>query len=480
MQFMPATWKAYGVDGNKDGLADPYNPVDAIFAAARYLKAAGADKDLRAAVCAYNHADWYVDSVLLRAQVIGGMPTSLVSSLTGLTEGRFPVAAKATYADEIDRRGPQEEEAQERRRRRRTPNRRGALDLRRRRLAGGRGQRRPGDQDRRLRAPRPLHPGPGRVRQHVHLRAPGEDLPALRRAQAAEGGPGRGQAPAGRSAPKDKKPKRAASGTDRPGAEGRPPSRRATDAVATDSDTAAPVAAGRGQGSACSRNPTRANAAAAGGAQQEFLRTGPHRRRADARPARSASGATRSSSRTSRRARRCPAGTVLGRIGTASSKKHPHVRFEIRPAGRGAPRVDPKPILDGWKLLESTAIYRAQGENPFVGADAAPRTVGQILLMGKETLIQRVLDNPKIHDLRLRAPGHPGGRDRPPRARDARVPGRQRLQPDDLLAALRPLVPDRLGQRVRALDRQRRGHRRDQRRGRSPGPPGQGLDHRAA
>ena len=80
---------------------DPYNPVDAIFAAARYLKAAGADRDIRAAVFAYNHADWYVDSVLLRAQVIGGLPSNLVGSLTGLTEGRFPVAAKATYADEI-------------------------------------------------------------------------------------------------------------------------------------------------------------------------------------------------------------------------------------------------------------------------------------------------------------------------------------------------------------------------------------------
>ena len=101
MQFMPATWKAYGVDGNKDGLMDPYNPVDAIFAAARYLKAAGADTDIRAAVFAYNHADWYVDSVLLRAQVIGGLPANLVGSLTGLTEGRFPVAAKATYADEV-------------------------------------------------------------------------------------------------------------------------------------------------------------------------------------------------------------------------------------------------------------------------------------------------------------------------------------------------------------------------------------------
>src|SRR4051812_14899612 len=101
MQFMPGTWKTYGVDGNHDGYADPDNPVDAIFTAARYLKAAGADKDIRGAVFAYNHADWYVDSVLLRAQVIGGLPANLVGSLTGLTDGRFPVAARATYADAL-------------------------------------------------------------------------------------------------------------------------------------------------------------------------------------------------------------------------------------------------------------------------------------------------------------------------------------------------------------------------------------------
>ena len=98
MQFMPATWKSYGVDANRDGVKDPFNPVDAIFAAARYLKAAGADTDIRKAVFAYNHADWYVDSVLMRAQVIGGIPGDLVGSLTGLTQGRFPVRAKATYA----------------------------------------------------------------------------------------------------------------------------------------------------------------------------------------------------------------------------------------------------------------------------------------------------------------------------------------------------------------------------------------------
>src|SRR5213079_1144700 len=66
MQFMPATWKRYGVDANRDGRKDPFNPVDAIFAAARYLKAAGASDDLRTAIFAYNHADWYVESVLMR------------------------------------------------------------------------------------------------------------------------------------------------------------------------------------------------------------------------------------------------------------------------------------------------------------------------------------------------------------------------------------------------------------------------------
>jgi uncharacterized membrane protein YgcG len=100
MQFLPSTWKRWGVDATGSGYADPYNPVDAIFAAARYLNAAGASKDLRKAIYAYNHAGWYVQSVLLRAKLIGGMPNSLVSALTGLVEGHFPVAAPARYADD--------------------------------------------------------------------------------------------------------------------------------------------------------------------------------------------------------------------------------------------------------------------------------------------------------------------------------------------------------------------------------------------
>ena len=95
MQFLPSSWKTYGVDANDDGRKDPYNPADAIFAAARYLKAAGADQDVRKAIFAYNHANWYVDSVMLRAKLIGGLPAGLVGSLTGLTQGHFPVARDA-------------------------------------------------------------------------------------------------------------------------------------------------------------------------------------------------------------------------------------------------------------------------------------------------------------------------------------------------------------------------------------------------
>jgi hypothetical protein len=90
------------------------------------------------------------------------------------------------------------------------------------------------------------------------------------------------------------------------------------------------------------------------------------------------------------------AGTLLGRIGKVRQGVAPNLHFEIRPAGAGAPKVDPKPILDGWKLLESTAIYRAAGKNPFFGPDAERPSVGQILLMSKEALQQRVLADPRL------------------------------------------------------------------------------------
>ena len=67
MQFMPSTWDEYGVDANGDGVTDPNNPEDAIYAAARYLTVAGMPADTYGAIYAYNHADWYVSEVLANA-----------------------------------------------------------------------------------------------------------------------------------------------------------------------------------------------------------------------------------------------------------------------------------------------------------------------------------------------------------------------------------------------------------------------------
>jgi len=89
-------------------------------------------------------------------------------------------------------------------------------------------------------------------------------------------------------------------------------------------------------------------------------------------------------------------GTVLGRIDKTDASLAPHVHFTIRPAGRKTPAIDPKPILDGWKLLEATAIYRAAGKNPFFGPDARNPTIGQIMLMSKDQLEHQVLNDPRI------------------------------------------------------------------------------------
>ncbi len=76
MQFMPSTWASYGVDANGDGRRDPADPEDAIHAAARYLRASGAPANWYRAVFSYNHADWYVQQVLDRADAFQGNCTT--------------------------------------------------------------------------------------------------------------------------------------------------------------------------------------------------------------------------------------------------------------------------------------------------------------------------------------------------------------------------------------------------------------------
>jgi hypothetical protein len=85
MQFIQSSWEMYGVDANGDGVKDPYNPEDAIFAAARYLSAAGMPADTYSAIYSYNHADWYVSEVLANAACYAGTvgaPSTGALSLT--------------------------------------------------------------------------------------------------------------------------------------------------------------------------------------------------------------------------------------------------------------------------------------------------------------------------------------------------------------------------------------------------------------
>ncbi|MEW9551690.1 lytic murein transglycosylase [Nonomuraea sp. NPDC050783] len=62
MQFMPATWRAYGMGG------DIQDPRDAIMGAANYLRATGAPRDYRRALHAYNPSQAYVNAILLHAR----------------------------------------------------------------------------------------------------------------------------------------------------------------------------------------------------------------------------------------------------------------------------------------------------------------------------------------------------------------------------------------------------------------------------
>jgi len=82
MQFMPATWATSGVDANGDGVANPSDPVDAIHAAAGYLKAGGMPEDPEAAIFSYNHADWYVADVLARAACFGGIGNGALGDMS--------------------------------------------------------------------------------------------------------------------------------------------------------------------------------------------------------------------------------------------------------------------------------------------------------------------------------------------------------------------------------------------------------------
>jgi murein DD-endopeptidase MepM/ murein hydrolase activator NlpD len=328
MQFLPSSWEAFGLDANGDGRKDPYNPVDAICAAAHYLKLSGGSDDLYQAIFAYNHADWYVQEVLTYARAYGKLPPDLVGSLTGLTQGaHFPVAADATYADDLSARTALERSS----------------------------------------------PGAGK--------AYGEAAEVISSS----------------------------------------PTRRGINIFA---DQGAPVVAvNDGTIKAIGETPalgkyivledaygnrysyaelgeivrSGGGIIASNGAHQPVVNSENLRPRLYAYPDRAeqgegekAQGETEGSDNL-KVGSRVAGGAVIARIGSGSDGVDPHVNFSIRPAGAGANAIDPKPILDGWKLLEATAIYRSNGKSPF-----ADLGVSGVLLLPKEALEQRVLHDDGI------------------------------------------------------------------------------------
>ncbi|HEV7615778.1 MAG TPA: lytic murein transglycosylase, partial [Solirubrobacterales bacterium] len=327
MQFLPSSWEMYGVDANGDGRKDPYNPVDAICAAAHYLKIAGGDKDLYGAIFAYNHADWYVQEVLLYARAYGKLPSDLVGSLTGLTEGaHFPVAADARYADDISARAALKNSTTEAR------------------VSGN--------------AAEVISSSPTRRGINIFSR---EGAPVV----AVNDGIIRklGSSPQlGKFIVLED-----TYGNRYTYAElGKVVRDRRLVVMPTGAEKRVPVES------------------------QDLrprLRALPSRAE-DERPSAATENAQVNSTDGSLRVgSKVIAGTVLARVAAGGEGVDSHINFAIRPAGKGAPRIDPKPILDGWKLLEATAIYRAKGKNPFTS-----RLSGAgVLLLSKEALQKRVL-----------------------------------------------------------------------------------------
>jgi Transglycosylase SLT domain len=374
MQFLPAEWEQYGMDANGDGFKDPYNPADAIFAAARYLRAAGGDRNIRAAVYSYNHSQAYVDSVMLRAQLLGGTPPELLGAITGLTEARFPVYAPSHYSD-------------------------GFATL----AASESSGTNPG-------VPRTL------VGTTIYSQA-GAPVIAVQDGEIAQVGdsPSLGRFVALRDAYGNTYvyAQLGSVATLYPVLEPHEHSEVST-RITQPGGAAEPAPSGPATAGAQPRSPVSEGAAVSGfalGAPAALEPAPSTKAPALAPPVRpvvppTPQGAVRVFREGAddvylhplRAGAQVLAGTVLGHVGAVSAagtpaEAQPHMFFQIRPAGAGAPLIDPKPILDGWVALENTAIFRAKGENPFL---ATSPTVGQVLLESQTQLGPQVLHDTGI------------------------------------------------------------------------------------
>ncbi len=399
MQFMPSTWKMYGTDANKDGRKDPYNPVDAIFAAARYLKAAGYEQDVRRSIYAYNHADWYVDSVLLRARLIAGVPADVIGSLTGLTEGRFPVFARARYADDIAeqalmkkvKHGENAAQLVE------SDDSRRSIDIFAKKgapvVAVNDGEIKKIGTNKKLGRHIVLQDVYGNRYTYAHLGSVSKYYPVPKRDDSQ---PSDHSARALAANKSDPAPSRAASaGRQLDSSDKKPERDRGGDVPAAQEQASVPVK------ERLFAHPDLPGARKSGGLEQlldaEARKNGKFEtfKNYFSRPFGLDPSKVRL--RPLREGSHVIGGTIIARIGRTENGKASHLDFGIRPAGRGAPAIDPKPILDGWKLLEATAIYRASGRNVLYGKDGGgAMSIGQILLLPKPLLEKRVLSDERI------------------------------------------------------------------------------------
>jgi hypothetical protein len=422
MMFMPPTWEAYGLDANGDGKKDPYNPVDAICAAAGYLEASGYAEDQYDAIFAYNHADWYVQDVLEHARRYAAIPDELITALTGLTEGaRFPVAGEARYEGQIStsEAGPTDTGAPVESETDRTSieieaeggapviavndgviteidTARGIVELK---DVYGNAYRYSG-----LGSISRVHPvpraGSGDAVESTFVAteapAPSRDTEMGEAKSDARPAGAAGEIseiqvdPAGAAAASEPEieaaDERRSEQADlveiREGAEaatgpantenlrGRVyanPLRPQNQSRATvdGNSTAGPAATGV-EGMA-------GNYLVYGGTNIGVLRLDPED--TELLPMKEGS--------------RVLAGTVLGRLAEIPTAS---IEFAIRPAGEDAPPIDPKPFLDGWRLLAETDIYNARGKNRF----SAKLGAGGVLLLSKNALQKRVLQDPRL------------------------------------------------------------------------------------
>ena len=400
MQFMPSTWKMYGVDANKDGRKDPYNPVDAIFAAARYLKAAG-DEQGRPPLDLRLQPRRLVRRLgpPPRAPDRAACPADLVGSLTGLTEGRFPVAARARYADDIaeQQRLKKVKQGENAAHLVESSDSRRGIDIFAKKgapvVAVNDGVIKKIDKSKKLGRYVVLQDVYGNRYTYAHLGQVSKVYPV----------------PKADATPSPDRSARALAANESDPTPAAPASAgRQLDSsdTAKAKDRGGDVPAKKAQASAPVKqrlfaHPEMPGSREAGGLEQQL----------DSEARRSGKFSTfkayfsrpfgldpsKVRLRPLRKGSHVIGGTVIARVGQTEAGKAAHLDFAIRPAGRGAPNIDPKPILDGWKLLEATAIYRASGRNVLYGKDnAGAMSIGQILLLPKPLLEKRVLSDERI------------------------------------------------------------------------------------